>query len=62
YVDGVKVAQNDEQRGGLLADQNSWLTIGAYKDNDELYRLKGEIKAATIYEGVLDAKAIKATQ
>ena len=62
YVDGVKVAQSDEQRGGLLVDKNSWLTVGAYKDNDELYRLKGAIKAATIYEGVLDAKAIEAAR
>lgn len=62
YVDGVKVAQSDEQQGGLLVDKNSWLTVGAYKDNNELYRLKGAIKAATIYEGVLDAKAIEAAR
>ena len=53
YVDGKQVAQSDEQKGALYADENSWLTVGAYKDNDELYRFQGIIKSVTIYDGVL---------
>lgn len=52
YVNGVEVAQSSEQQGGLRVDERSWLTIGAYKDNDELYPFQGEIKSVTIYEGV----------
>ncbi len=60
YVNGTEVAQSDEQQGGLLVDENSWLAVGAYKDDDEIYPFQGEIKAVTIYEGVLDSKSIDA--
>ena len=59
YVNGVEVAQSREQRGGLLVDERSWLTVGAYKDNDELYPFQGEIKSVSIYEGVLKAGLTK---
>ena len=52
YVNGVEVAQSTEQQRGLLVDERSWFTIGAYKDNDELYPFQGEINSITIYEGV----------
>ena len=53
FVDGKQVAQSGDQKGALYADENSWLTVGAYKDNDELYRFQGLIKSVTIYDGVL---------
>jgi outer membrane protein assembly factor BamB len=53
YVDGKQVAQSEEQKGALYTDEKSWLTVGAYKDNDELYRFQGIIKSVTIYDGVL---------
>jgi len=56
YVDGTQVAQSKEQRGALYSDENSWLTVGAYKDNDELYRFQGSINSVTIYEGVITVK------
>ena len=59
YVNGVEVAQSSEQQGGLRVDERSWLTIGAYKDNDELYPFQGEIKSVTIYEGVLQPEPKK---
>ena len=52
YVNGKLVAQSSEQRGGLYIDKNSWLTVGAYKDKDEFYRFRGQIKSVTIHEGV----------
>ncbi len=59
YVDGQEVAKSDQQKGGLYADENSWLTVGAYKDNDEHYRFNGTVKAVTIYDGVLDKASIR---
>ena len=61
YVDGKEVAKSEKQKGGLYADENSWLTVGAYKDNDELYRFNGSIKSVTIYDGVLDAASISSS-
>ena len=62
YINGVEVAQSEEQQGSLLVDEDSWLTVGAYKDNDEFYRLKGLIRAVTIYDGAVDAKTIRAAR
>lgn len=62
YVDGKQVALSEAQKGGLYVDVNSWLTVGAYKDNDELYRFKGSIKSVTIYDGVLDPESIESTR
>ncbi|MAI74059.1 MAG: hypothetical protein CMM01_24610 [Rhodopirellula sp.] len=59
YVDGKQVAESTQQKGGLYIDRNSWLTVGAYKDNDELYRFRGNIKSVTIYDGVLDEASIR---
>lgn len=59
YVDGQQVAVSEEQTGGLYADEKSWLTVGAYKDKDELYRFKGSIKSVTIYAGVLEKTSFK---
>ena len=53
YVDGKQVALSEAQKGGLYVDVNSWLTVGAYKDKDELYRFNGSIKSVTIYDGIL---------
>lgn len=62
YVDGKQVAMSEAQKGGLYVDVNSWLTVGAYKDNDELYRFNGSIKSVTIYDGVLDAASISSSR
>ena len=62
YVDGKQVAVSEAQKGGLYVDVNSWLTVGAYKDNDELYRFNGSIKSVTIYDGVLDAASISSSR
>ena len=62
YVNGVEVAQSNEQQGGLLVDENSWLTVGAYKDDNEVYPFQGEIKEVTIYEGVLQPEPKKTTK
>ena len=59
YVNGVEVAQSSEQQGSLRVDERSWLTIGAYKDNDELYPFQGEIKSVSVYEGVLHPEMMK---
>jgi hypothetical protein len=59
YLDGAQVAESHEQSGALLIDAHSWLAVGAYKDNDELYPLTGFIRAANIYEGALTPEVIR---
>ncbi|MCH2179102.1 MAG: PQQ-binding-like beta-propeller repeat protein [Mariniblastus sp.] len=60
YINGVEVAQSDQQQGSLLVDEKSWLAVGAYKDNDEFYPLKGVVRSVTIYDGVVDTETIGA--
>ena len=62
YVDGKQVATSETQKGGLYVDEKSWLTVGAYKDNDELYLFNGSIKSVTIYDGVLDPESIESSR
>ena len=62
YVDGKQVARSEAQKGGLYVDEKSWLTVGAYKDNDEMYRFRGSIKDVTIYDGVLDKAFINSSR
>ncbi len=59
YIDGEQVAESDQQKGPLLIDTNSWLSVGAYKDSNELYPFTGIMKSAFVYQGVLSAESIK---
>ena len=54
YVDGKLVAQSKEQSGPIVFDPNSWLAVGAYKDDNELYLFKGALKSASIFRGAIE--------
>ena len=58
YLDGKQVAESDQQSGPLLIDRNSWLAVGAYKDDNECYPFEGTIQTATIYQGALKATSV----
>ncbi|MEC9091959.1 MAG: LamG domain-containing protein, partial [Planctomycetota bacterium] len=53
YVNGKQVNESRKQSGAIFYDPHSWLTVGAYKDNDELYIMKGSIQLAAVYQGTM---------
>ena len=58
FVNGAPVSQSKAQSGAIQVDPNSWLAVGAYKDSDELYLMKGTITSASIYQGVMTDRQV----
>lgn len=58
FVNGAPVSQSKTQSGPIQVDPNSWLAVGAYKDSDELYLMKGAITSAFIYQGVMTDRQV----
>ncbi|MEM8671359.1 MAG: PQQ-binding-like beta-propeller repeat protein [Planctomycetota bacterium] len=59
FVNGKLAAVTTAQSGPLLTDQKSQLIVGAYKDKDEHYPLRGFLKRAAIFRGALSSAEVK---
>ena len=59
YLNGKLKAVSTAQTGSLLSDPASWLSIGAYKDDDEFYPMKGKIRQVSLWRGALSAQDIR---
>lgn len=58
YVNGQLENRTTEQSGDILYPPNAFYEIGAYRDDDEYYRLKGSLKEVRLYDRVLSADEI----
>lgn len=58
FVDGRLRAVSAEQSGSLRVDPQSWLAVGAYKDNDEHYPFRGALRSVSIWRGALSPQQI----
>lgn len=59
FLNGKPVAVSSKQRGALLSDERSWLAVGAYKDDNEFYPLRGRIREANLYRGCVTEDAVR---
>jgi len=58
FVDGQQVAQATEQSGVVVYPPKTWLEIGAYHDNDELYMMTGRLHEVRLLDQVLTAEVM----
>jgi len=61
YVNGRLDATSTEQRGDIVYPPKAFLTIGAYRDDDEFFRLQGKIHEILAYGSALEPKEIEAS-
>jgi outer membrane protein assembly factor BamB len=58
FVDGQLAAQSSEQSGEILYPDRAWFEIGAYHDQDELYRLRGGLHEVRLDKTALSGQVI----
>ena len=59
FVDGQAVAQATEQSGAIAYPPKTWLEIGAYHDDNELYMMAGRLHEVRLLGQALSAEAIR---
>src|SRR5690606_1291728 len=59
FVDGERVAQAQEQSGAIAMPGDGTFVIGAYRDDDELYGLTGQIERVGIWDRALQDAEIR---
>jgi len=60
YVNGVLESTSGEQSGDIDYPPKSFYTIGAYRDDNELYRCEGRLHEIRVYDAALSAREILA--
>ncbi len=60
YVNGELEGEAMTSGGAIAYPESAFYTLGAYQDDDEFYPLKGRIRSARLYDGILDAAEVKA--
>ena len=58
FVDGQQVAQATEQSGAVAYPPKTWLEIGAYHDDNELYMMTGRLHEVRLLGQALTAEAV----
>ncbi len=58
YVDAALAATSDAQ-SGPIAQADSWLAIGAYQDDNELYLLDGAVHSVRLYDRALSDAEVR---
>lgn len=59
YIDGKLVASSTEQQGPVLLHQQSWLSAGIYKDDNEHFPLQGILLRVAIFRGALSPEQVR---
>ncbi len=58
YIDGSLVAQADQQAGEIVYPDDAPFVIGAYRDDNELYGISGQIERVEVWEKALSSREI----
>lgn len=53
YVDGEQVASSKAQSGDIAYPEDGWYHLGAYRDNDEYFRMTGALAEVRVYQRAL---------
>ena len=59
YVDGELAGRSDEQSGRIIYPEKARYVIGAYHDDDELFRLRGNLLEVRWYDRALPEPAVR---
>ncbi len=59
YVNGKLEATSTEQHGNIAYPPKAFLTLGAYRDDDEFYPMQGRLHEVAVYGRALEAKEIQ---
>lgn len=60
YIDGKLQGASKEQKGEIDYPPKAFYTIGAYRDDDELYAMAGRIERAAVFDKALSAQQVAA--
>ncbi|MCP4454507.1 MAG: LamG domain-containing protein, partial [Planctomycetes bacterium] len=60
YVDGKLDATSTDQKGDINYPESAFYAIGAYRDKDEHFRMKGQLHSIHVHDRVLAASQIAA--
>ena len=60
FIDGVLENESTQQKGEIHYPPTAFFEIGAYHDQDEYFRLQGQIHEVRLYDKALDAAALAA--
>ena len=60
YVNGVEEASGNAANGDIAYPEQAYYTVGAYRDKDEFFRMKGTVHSARLYGKTLDPTEILA--
>ena len=60
YVDGKLDATSTDQEGDIDYPETAYYAVGAYRDKDEHFRMKGQLHRIQVYNEVLTASRIAA--
>ncbi len=60
YVDGKLQGASKEQKGEIDYPPHGFYTIGAYRDDDELYSMAGRIERVAVFDAALNAQQVGA--
>ena len=60
FVNGKLESNSDEQSGDIDYPPKAFYTIGAYRDDNELYRCEGKLHEVRLYDAALSAEEIAA--
>ncbi len=61
YVNGKLEGTSTDQRGGIAYPPKAFLTLGAYRDEDEFFRMQGKLHEVVVYGRALEPKEIEAS-
>ncbi len=61
YIDGKLDTTSTDQKGDIDYPESAFYAIGAYRDKDEHFRMKGQLHRINVYHKVLTASQIAGT-
>ena len=58
YVDGELVGESTEQKGAIVYPPKAWLSVGAYRDDDEFFSMTGKLNEVRILGSAASASEL----
>ncbi len=58
FVNGQQVAVSSEQQGNILYPEQAMMTIGAYRDENENFQMKGSLSYVRVYDRAINETVI----
>ena len=59
YIDGVEVAESSVQAGPIHYPERAFYCVGAYRDDDEYFRMRGAVHEVALYDRALTGRDVE---